>query len=167
MKSIFQFLPRTGYGLAGARLTGIVDAVFFNPYDLAFLVKSIVKKINPSIVVIVETDIWPNFLHEMTLRQVPVVLINARLSKRSFSRHKRFPFFIRRIFSGFAKICVQSAQNAEHFQQLGIPPDRIIVTGNVKFDQKDDPVSDETGPELAPAAENRSGEKSLAGGKHP
>lgn len=132
----------TGYEVASRRLTGIVDAIFFCPYDLLFSVRHVVRKINPVLVVIVETDIWPNFLNELTLRKVPVLLVNARLSKKSFGGYKRFAFFFRWVFSGFLKICVQSSQDAERFQQLGIPLDRIAVTGNVKFDQKDDPIPD-------------------------
>ena len=139
----FSVSTRTGHGVASRRLTGIVDAIFFYPYDLVFSVRHVVKKINPSLVVIVETDIWPNFLHEMTLRKVPVLLINARLSKKSFSGYKRFAFFFRWMFSGFSKICVQSYLDAERFRRLGISSDRIIVTGNVKFDQNDAPISDD------------------------
>lgn len=139
----FSVSTRTGYEVASRHLTGIADAIFFYPYDLVFSVKHVVKKISPALVIIVETDIWPNFLHEMFLRKVPVLLINARLSKRSFNGYKRFAFFFRWVFSGFLKICVQSSLDAERFRRLGIPSDRIIVTGNVKFDQKDDPISDD------------------------
>jgi 3-deoxy-D-manno-octulosonic-acid transferase len=139
----FSVSTRTGYEVASRRLTGIVDAIFFYPYDLPFSVRHVVKKIKPALVVIVETDIWPNFLHEMFLRKVPVLLINARLSKKSFGAYKRFDFFFRWMFSGFLKICVQSSLDAERFRLLGIPSDRILVTGNVKFDQDDTPISDD------------------------
>ncbi|MEW6674005.1 MAG: 3-deoxy-D-manno-octulosonic acid transferase [Thermodesulfobacteriota bacterium] len=139
----FSVSTLTGYEVACRRLTGIVDAIFFYPYDFAFTVRWLVKKISPSLVVIVETDIWPNFLNELTRRQAPVVLVNARLSKRSFVGYKRIAFFFRWVFSGFAKICAQSDLDAERFRRLGIPSRRIVVTGNVKFDQNDDPVSDE------------------------
>ncbi len=136
----FSVSTRTGHEVACRRLAGVADAIFFHPYDLAFSVKHVVKKVSPRLVVMVETDIWPNFLYEMNRRQVPVVLINARLSKRSFSGYKRLTFFFSRVFSGFTKICVQSSQDAERFQRLGVPLDRITVTGNLKFDQTDDPT---------------------------
>ncbi len=139
----FSISTLTGFDVATENLTGVADAIFFFPYDLLFLVKAAASRVNPSLVVIVETDLWPNFLSEMSLRKVPVVLINARLSKKSFNRHRLVPFFIRWIFSGLTRICVPSALDAEKFQKLGIASDRLVVTGNIKFDQTFDPVSAE------------------------
>jgi 3-deoxy-D-manno-octulosonic-acid transferase len=85
--------------------------------------------------VIVETDIWPNFLAETARRGVPVFLANARLSKRSLSGYRRAAFFIRPVFQCFAKICCQSALDADRFQRLGLPLELIPVTGSIKFDQ--------------------------------
>lgn len=131
---------RTGFRLANREMTGMVDTIFFYPYDLFFAVRRVVDKVNPALVIIVETDIWPNFLHETARRNVPVVLVNARLSKKSFRGYKRLTFFFRRMFSGFSKICVQSDLDGERFRRLGISSDRIAVTGNVKFDQNEEPV---------------------------
>jgi 3-deoxy-D-manno-octulosonic-acid transferase len=88
-----------------------------------------------SIVIIVESDIWPNFLFEMKKRNVPVILVNARLSRRSYFGYKLFLFFTKRLFLSFSKICVQSSEDAHRFSLLGIPPGRITITGNIKFDQ--------------------------------
>jgi len=163
----FSVSTQTGYEVAGRCLTGIVDAIFFYPYDLAFSVRQVVKKIDPELVVIVETDIWPNFLHEMTRRKVPVLLVNARLSKKSFSGYKRFAFFFRWMFSGLLKICAQSDLDAERFRQMGIPFDRIIVTGNVKFDQTDEPFTDDQNQQLRQRLKIASGKKIwLAGSTH-
>ena len=140
---IFSVSTLTGCEVASQRLSGIVDAIFFYPYDLPFSVRHVVKRINPALVVIVETDVWPNFLHELNLRKVPVLLINARLSKKSFIGYKRFAFIFRWMFSGFLTICVQSYLDAERFRRLGIPSERINVTGNVKFDQNNVSISDD------------------------
>jgi len=136
----FSVSTRTGFRVANRELTGIAGTIFFYPYDLFFVVRRVVNKVNPALVIIVETDIWPNFLNATARRNVPVVLVNARLSKKSFRGYKRFAFFFRRVFSGFSKICVQSDPDGERFRRLGISADRITVTGNIKFDQDEDPI---------------------------
>ncbi|MEE8431013.1 MAG: 3-deoxy-D-manno-octulosonic acid transferase [Candidatus Desulfatibia sp.] len=126
---------KTGFEIANERFKDTVDAVFFYPYDLALSVKHMAVKIDPAFVVIVESDIWPNFLFEMKKRNVPVVLVNARLSQRSFRGYKRLAVFSKPVFLSFAGICTQSMEDAERFRALGIPLGRITVTGNIKFEQ--------------------------------
>lgn len=137
----FSVSTATGLELAGRLLRDVADAVFFYPYDLIFSVRQAIRRIDPALVVIVETDIWPNFLHQLAARDVPVLLVNARLSARSFAGYRHFSFFFRQVLPGFARICTQSAADAERFRKLGFPPGRIAVTGNVKFDRMDRPLS--------------------------
>ncbi|MCD6185349.1 MAG: 3-deoxy-D-manno-octulosonic acid transferase [Deltaproteobacteria bacterium] len=134
---VFSVSTKTGYEIACKLLPETVDSIFFFPYDLCFSVKLIAKKIDPSIVVIVESDIWPNFLFEMKNRNIPVLLVNARLSDRSFKGYKRFSFFVKKILSVFDKICAQSKQDAERYLIIGVPPEKLTITGNIKFDQDD------------------------------
>ncbi len=131
---VFSASTKTGFDIAKQNLTDTVHSIFYFPYDLTFSVKRIVRKIDPAVVVIVETDIWPNFLFEMKKRQVPVILVNARLSKKSYFGYKRLGLFARQVFLKFFHICTQSSEDAERFQELGVPFDRITITGNVKFD---------------------------------
>lgn len=126
---------KTGFEIANKRFKDTADAVFFYPYDLALSVKHMAVKIDPAFVVIVESDIWPNFLFEMKKRNVPVVLVNARLSQRSFRGYKRLAVFSKPVFLSFAGICTQSMADAERFRSLGVPSGRITVTGNIKFEQ--------------------------------
>ena len=79
----------------------------------------------------------------MKRRNVPVILVNARLSKKSYFGYKRFLFFSKRLFLSFSKICVQSLEDASRFSLLGIPRGRITITGNIKFDQQYDFVDRE------------------------
>ncbi|MBW2604533.1 MAG: 3-deoxy-D-manno-octulosonic acid transferase [Deltaproteobacteria bacterium] len=132
---VFSASTKTGFDIARQYLTDTVDSIFYFPYDLTFSVKHIVQRIDPAVVVIVETDIWPNFLFEMKKRRVPVILVNARLSKKSFSGYKRLGFFTKKVFLNFFHICAQSLEDAWRFQELGVPFDRITTTGNVKFDE--------------------------------
>ncbi|MCK4619735.1 MAG: 3-deoxy-D-manno-octulosonic acid transferase, partial [Desulfobacterales bacterium] len=78
---VFSASTKTGFEIANKLFKKNVDSIFFFPFDLLFSVKYITGKIDPAIVIIVESDIWPNFLFEMKKRNVPVILINARLSK--------------------------------------------------------------------------------------
>jgi 3-deoxy-D-manno-octulosonic-acid transferase len=135
---VFSASTKTGFEIANNLLKENVDAIFFFPYDLLISVKHIATKVDPAIVIIVESDIWPNFMFEMKRRNVPVILVNARLSRKSYFGYKRFLFFFKRLFLSFSKICVQSSKDAHCFSLLGIPPGRITITGNIKFDQQYD-----------------------------
>ena len=135
---VFSASTKTGFEIANNLLKENVDSIFFFPYDLLVSVKHIAAKVEPAIVIIVESDIWPNFLFEMKRRNVPVILVNARLSKKSYFGYKRFLFFSKRLFLFFSKICVQSSEDASRFSLLGIPRGRITITGNIKFDQQYD-----------------------------
>ena len=139
---VFSASTKTGFEIANKLFKKDVDSIFFFPFDLLFSVKYITGIINPAIVIIVESDIWPNFLFEMKKRHIPVVLINARLSNRSFKGYKRFSFIFNKLFLSFAKICTQSIEDARRFMLLGIPSNMISTTGNIKFDQPYDPVSE-------------------------
>ena len=95
--------------------------------------------ITPGVVIIVETDIWPNFLSEMQRRAVPVILANAKLSNRSFTGYRRVAAFSTSLFAMLTKICCQTREDAARFRRLGVTEDRIEITGNIKFDQDEDP----------------------------
>ena len=132
---VFSASTKTGYDIAIRHFTGRVETIFYFPYDLAFSVNRITRRIAPEIVVIVETDIWPNFLFEMKKRRACVLLVNARLSKASLIGYQRLGLFAKQVFLNFVHICAQSSEDAERFHQLGVPFDRITVTGNIKFDE--------------------------------
>jgi 3-deoxy-D-manno-octulosonic-acid transferase len=96
--------------------------------------------ITPGVVIIIETDIWPNFLSEMQRREVPVILVNAKLSNRSFAGYRRVAAFSTSLFAMLTKICCQTREDAARFRRLGVTEDRIEITGNIKFDQSEDPL---------------------------
>ena len=145
IKAWTEHFPRTEIVFSASTQTGIetahrlirehVCAVFHFPHDLIFSVKHIVSRIDPDLAVIVETDIWPNFLMEMRRRQIPVFLVNTRLSAKSFAAYRKVSFFTKPLFQCFEKICPQSRADAQRFRQVGVSPDRIVLTGNMKFDQ--------------------------------
>lgn len=125
----------TGFKTACELMQPLAVRVVYFPYDLPGSVRRAAARINPVLVVIVETDLWPNFLHVMAQRRVPVVLANGRLSDRSFVGYRRLAKWSRMLFAGFRTVCVQTDADARRFQRLGLAPERIHVTGNLKFDQ--------------------------------
>jgi 3-deoxy-D-manno-octulosonic-acid transferase len=140
---VFSASTIGGYEMARQKLGDTVAAVFFFPYDLPLAVNRMAAWIAPGVVIIVETDIWPNFLSEMQRRAVPVILANAKLSNRSFAGYRRVAAFSTSLFAMLTKICCQTREDADRFRHLGVTDDRIEITGNIKFDQGEDSLETE------------------------
>jgi len=132
---VFSASTMTGMAMAKRLFSGRAAMVFYFPYDIIFSVRKIISCIDPCLLVIVETDIWPNILYQVKKRSIPIVLTNGRLSRRSFRGYRLLGGFIRRVLTQIDILGVQSQQDALRFSQLGAPRKRIVVTGNVKFDQ--------------------------------
>ncbi len=146
---VFSASTLTGFEIARRRIGQDVLAVFYYPYDFIFSVKRVAGAVNPALVVIVESDVWPNFVTEMKKRSVPVVLVNARLSNRSFRGHRRLNLFAFQLFSKLDRICTQTQADVDRFLQLGILPGSVMRTGNIKFDQGKGGVEPEKKKRLA------------------
>jgi len=108
-----------------------LNGYFFLPIDFLWSIKKINRKLNPDLLLLVESEFWYNLIH--TVKNV--ILINGKISERSFMSFKKFPFFARRLFSGFKLLCIQSQLYAARFVSLGVDASKIVVTGNLKFDQ--------------------------------
>ena len=134
---IFTASTKTGFEMATALFLNqaLVDQVAYFPFDLGFSIRRIYQRINADAVVIVETDVWPNFLYEMNKKNIPVILINARLSKQSLNGYLQFKPFACMFFSFLTRIMAQAPLDRQRYQRLGIDPKKIVVTGNIKFDQ--------------------------------
>lgn len=135
---VFSASTRTGMQTAHRLFGGKVRSLFYFPYDFFLSVRRVAGVINPCLVVIVETDIWPNFLDHLKQRRVPVVWVNARLSAGTFRGFRMMGKFSRRLLNDFNGIGAQSPWDADRLRDLGIPPEKIHITGNVKFDQPED-----------------------------
>jgi 3-deoxy-D-manno-octulosonic-acid transferase len=122
----------TGRGVAEG-LAG-VDAVCYFPFDYPFAVARLLDMVRPTLVVIVETEIWPNFLRTARGRGIPVLLANGRISDRSFGRYLRLNWFFRPVLDHFAAFCMQSAVDAERIVAMGAEPGKVHVTSNLKYD---------------------------------
>lgn len=112
------------------------DRVFhvYAPYDLPDAVTRFLKRVQPSVAVIMETEIWPNMVCETAAMGIPVILANARLSARSAFGYARFTKFRQSVFSQFAQVVAQSADDGARFVDLGVTPTRLTVSGSIKFD---------------------------------
>ncbi len=122
----------TGYLVACEKLSGI-HAIYF-PLDFTWSVATAIARVQPDLIVMVELELWPNFLRTAQQRRIPVGLINGRLSERSFAGYRRLMWLLAPLLQQFSFVAVQSAEYAQRFQQLGVPPEKCHVTGSIKFD---------------------------------
>ena len=131
----------TGQALARERMP-FADAIIYFPLDWAFCVRRAMSVVRPSLVLILETEIWPNFLREARRRNVPVLFLSGRISDRSFARYQSylgaFGFFLRPFYknalSNASGFLMQSERDAERIRALGAPAERVLFSGNLKYD---------------------------------
>lgn len=122
----------TGRNVAEQRLPGS-QYVFF-PLDFGWAVRPALSTLSPRLVLLTETEIWPNFLRVCRMRGIPVVLINGRISPRSFPRYHLARHWFGRVLADVRLFCMQSAQDAERILRCGAPAEKVRVVGNLKYD---------------------------------
>lgn len=134
---VISTTTETGQRLARERLQ-CADGVFYFPLDWAVAVRRALSAIRPALVIVMETEIWPNFLREAQRQRIPVLFANARISERSFARYKTWEFLIGEFFARVLRdpelFLVQTREDAGRLAQMGAPQERIEVTGNLKYD---------------------------------
>jgi 3-deoxy-D-manno-octulosonic-acid transferase len=116
-----------------ARLPGLAGR-FYLPLDWRCCARRAVNHVRPALLLIVETELWPNLLRAADESGTRIVLVNARLSDRSFRRYRLVRPFMRRVLENVDQICAQSPTDAERFVALGARPERVTASGNLKFD---------------------------------
>jgi 3-deoxy-D-manno-octulosonic-acid transferase len=124
---------RAGQQLARRSVTD-VDGVFYFPFDWTFAVRRTLDRVQPRLFVMIETEIWPNLLRECRRRRIPTVLVNGRISYRSFPRYRLIRPFFRRVLGDIDRFCVQGDEAARRLTSLGADAARITITGSLKFD---------------------------------
>ncbi len=138
---IISTTTQTGQALARERMS-FADAIIYFPLDWAFCVRRALEAVRPTVVLVLETEIWPNFLREAGRRKIPVVFVSGRISDRSFARYNSylgvFGFFLRPFLrdalSQASAFLMQSEKDADRVRALGAPADRAQVSGNLKYD---------------------------------
>ena len=110
------------------------DFITYLPFDFSFIVRSVIDRINPSLFIIAETELWPNLISVSRKRNIPVVVVNGRISDGSFRGYSAIKFLLRPILAKVNLFCVQGETDKSRLVSLGVPPGNIKVTGNMKFD---------------------------------
>jgi 3-deoxy-D-manno-octulosonic-acid transferase len=123
---------RTGQQLARER-AGVNHAFYF-PLDFPWIVRGYLKKLDPALVILVETEFWPNLLTACRRSSIPVAVVNGRVSDRSFPRYMRLSFLWKRILSGVSLVLTQSEEDAKRMKAIGAPANKVSFGGNLKFD---------------------------------
>jgi 3-deoxy-D-manno-octulosonic-acid transferase len=122
----------TGHALASARFGA--ENVFYLPLDLRFAVGRYVRLLRPRLVVLAETEFWPNFLRAARQCGARVAAVNARISDRSYPRYRRFSFLLRRVLRNVDSFLAQSEEDAQRLKAIGAEGQRVRLAGNLKFD---------------------------------
>jgi 3-deoxy-D-manno-octulosonic-acid transferase len=123
----------TGYAQADT-LFGRKCVVFYFPFDVSWIIRRAFNGLQPSLCLLMELEVWPNFLFTAHRRQIPVVVLNGRISDRSFSRYRRIKPVTRTFFGKIARVLAQTPEYAERFRELGCPAEHVLVTSSLKYD---------------------------------
>jgi 3-deoxy-D-manno-octulosonic-acid transferase len=133
IKIIVSTTTTTGMEELEKRLPSHISRIYY-PIDYRRFVSRALNTVRPEAIILVESEIWPNFIWKARDIGIPLFLVNARLSDRSFPRYKRLGFLFRRLFGAFEGVGAQNEADAERLRQLGCRPETIRVVGSLKFD---------------------------------
>lgn len=131
---VVSTITLTGQKLARDVFRTQAECVFYFPFDWRWSARRTLKAINPAVVLIMETELWPNFLRECKAREIPVALVNGRISRQSYRRYTLIRFFLRRVLSSLNIAVMQSETDAQRLQALGMSGETLFTAGNLKFD---------------------------------
>ncbi len=130
---IFSTTTATGQAVARSRISE-ADGFCYYPFDWKFSVRRSLDTIKPHAVVLMESELWPNFLRACKARNIPVIVANGRVSDRSFRRSQKLAFWFRRLTANVTRFLMQSEVDAARIAVLGAAPEAVIVSGNIKYD---------------------------------
>ena len=133
---VVSTITMTGQKLARDLFKNEASDVFYFPLDWRWSVRRALRTINPTAVLIMETELWPNFLRECEKRRIPVALVNGRISKQSYRRYSLIRVFFSRMLSSLTMAVMQSDADGERIASLGLSPEKLFVSGNLKFDSR-------------------------------
>ncbi len=126
----------TGLKIARQRLGGIIDYLLPMPLDFWWSSRRILDAVQPALFILVETDIWPGLIESLKSRGIRTILVNGRISPRTERSYARWRFFMKRVLGELEACLVQTEIDRQRIMKGGLPPDRVKVTGNIKFDRK-------------------------------
>ena len=131
---VVSVVTATGHKMAQSIIPEADGHIFF-PVDIPIITNRIVKIVDPKIIILIETELWPNFLRIAWRKKIPVMMMNGRISDRSMRRYSLVKSYTERMLNQIRLLCMQSSFDVEHIKAMGADPVRIIITGNTKFDQ--------------------------------
>jgi 3-deoxy-D-manno-octulosonic-acid transferase len=132
---IISTVTPTGNKIARS-IAGKNDVVIYLPLDFSWIVRGVIERINPSLFVIAETEIWPNLISRLNRKNIPIAVVNTRISDRSFKKYLFAKLLVKPILNKVSIFCVQTQVDAQRLEQLGVGTQKIKLTGNMKFDIK-------------------------------
>lgn len=132
----------TGQKIAKEAFGSDAAAVFYFPIDWAWTVRRVLRILQPAVLLIMETELWPQLLRECHRQSIPVVLINGRISGTSFGRYQMIRPFIKGVLAHISIALMQSEQDASRIRELGMPVERILMPGNLKFDSAESSIDE-------------------------
>ena len=115
-------------------LAPFVQVILSGPFDLSFAIQRYIKAFQPDLFLLVETDFWPNWLALLHKQGIPAMLVNGRISEKSFLLYRRFAFLFRPMFRSFALLSMQTEADCRKMTLLGVPAEKMIALGNLKYD---------------------------------
>ena len=139
---VLSTTTRTGQALARERFGS--NRVFYCPLDLPWAVRAWLNALQPSLLILAETEFWPNLLSGCFRRNIPVAVVNARISDRSWPRYRRMRWLWRPFLSRLSRVLAQSQTDADRLKTIGCLPERVTVAGNLKFDVRTAEEADAT-----------------------
>jgi 3-deoxy-D-manno-octulosonic-acid transferase len=170
IRLVFSTITATGQQVAVERFAEYGQGhAFYFPIDFAFISRRVLNWIQPAMLVIVDTEIWPNTVHQANLRGIPVVLVNGRISNSSFPYYHLARSIFRKVFKDYRILMMQSDEDANRILRIGAPAKKIVVTGNIKFDTAGMRTKENVADDLAKVFElgNYCGPLIVAGSTHP
>ena len=134
MRCVLSTVTATGRDMAYRLLSGTVEKIFYSPFDSKKFVTRALDNIKPAMYISMETELWPEMFAQLKARNIPSFLANGRISEKSFKRLRRTRFFWRGVLDALTKLMVRFNEDREKFIALGVPPEKIFVTGDCKVD---------------------------------
>ena len=133
IKVIFSTSTETGQEMARRHIFG-ADAFIYFPLDIPYVVRKIIKSAKPSVFVMIETELWPNFLKACKAQGIKTLIVNGRISLRSYSKYRWTNFFWKKILNDLSAAAMISEIDASRLKKIGMSPEKIQVMGNAKYD---------------------------------
>lgn len=167
IKIILSTVTDTGQKIARERIKE-ADYIIYFPFDFSWSVKGALNTINPIICIIMETELWPNFLREANKKAIPVAVINGRISERSFKRYRMISLFMKDVLESVTLFSMQTEDDAKRAISLGANHNNVRVSGNIKYDNEFKEIEEEKVKEIKNTlGVNNSDRIFIAGSTHP